>query len=152
MTDFNALLDRKGSSFEKPKPLPAGHFEGVITKMVLKDVNMEREGSKVDVPIGEMFIRATAPRDDVDADALEAYGGLSDRSILRKTWWLEEESVHQFITFCETALGFDPDNTLRQHIDEVVNQGVLMEVINVPKKGDPETVYANIADGGLAQL
>lgn len=154
MTNFNDLLDRQGSSFEKPKPMPTGHYEGTIAKLATKEVNVKNRdtGDMEKRTLGEMFVRATVAKEDVDADALEAYGGLSARSVIRYTWWLEEDSMHEFITFCENVLGFDADNTVREHIDAVVGNVLLFEVINVPDQNDPEKVYANIAKGGFAAL
>lgn len=154
MSDFNALLDRQGSSFEKPKPLPAGHYEGTISKLITKEVNVKNRetGDMEKRTLGEMFVRATSAGEDVDADALEAYGGLSARSTLRHTWWLEEDSMHEFISFCENVLGFDADNTVREHIDAVAGNGLLFECINVPDQNDSEKVYANIAKNGFAAL
>lgn len=87
--DFTEILGQQIGSAPKPKPVPAGTYVGVVEGLP-KIIDVTRKDGKATAYIN-FRINLTEAGDDVDADELEAMGGLTRkdggaRSVSYKAW------------------------------------------------------------------
>lgn len=108
MTDINfaAILDQQVGSAPEPRPLPQGTYIGTISELPKAQSRQTKEGPTGVVTV---TIALTEPTDDVDADDLEAAGGIrlgnGEPKKLRIDYWKDRNA--------ETGWSYQLDNFLK---------------------------------------
>ena len=138
MPDFQELLNKKASEVEPPKALPAGVYQFQIEK---SEFGKSRQKQ---TPFVEFMCRATEPFEDVDDESLEEYGGLSDKSKLRITFYITEDSLFRLTNFFEHLGLEEGDKSINELIPDCPGQ-VFLGTVSHELSQDGETVYANIS-------
>ena len=85
--DFKALLKKPVDSIERPKPLPAGTFFGVVQKYEFG------ESKEKKTPFLRLLIGITGPGDDIDPSDLDGVD-LAKKS-LRKDYYLTDDALYR---------------------------------------------------------
>jgi len=148
--NFSSILDKPASNIERPKPLPVGTYLTIIKGLPRYD-----SSSKKQTPFIEFTHEFIQAQDDVDAEELEALGGLRNKDgtakQMKNTFYLTEASGWRLREFLE-ALGFDFEDgvtTMRQAAEESANSEVYV-TIRHEASDDGKSVFAKI--GGVAKV
>ena len=72
---FASVLDMPASDIERPKPLPVGSYVCVVQGQPRIDKSAKKQTEFV-----EYTLKLLEALDDVDADGLEAVGGIKDKT------------------------------------------------------------------------
>lgn len=136
--NFTSILDRPASSIEKPKPWPVGTYTAVVTGLPRQD-----KSAKKQTPFVEFTLKPLQAEEDVDQEALEAMGGLGEKTI-RNTYYTTEDATWRLIKFLEDCgLEAEEDESIRQLLDKTPGCQVK---INIKHRAsdDGETIFAEI--------
>lgn len=138
MVDFSAVLNKKVEDIEKPKPLPIGTYVCIVDGLgEIKTVG------KDETPCVNFKLKVMSPGVDVDAEALNAAGGVNNRSV-RHTLWLTEDAAWRAKKFLAEDLGIDPHGkTLMELINEAPGRSCMVNIKHRPSE-DGQTLYAEI--------
>lgn len=133
--NFADLAQVKVGEVERPKPVPAGHYQAVITGP------MTQHKAKSGNVAMRFPCKLVAPGDDVDAEALDAAGGLPDKGF-NLDFWMSPDARYRFTDFTK-ALGISDDLNLLEAAEALVdlNEPFLIEAKQEPSERDPEAVY-----------
>lgn len=101
---FADLAQVKASTVERPKPVPEGHYVAQFTGPMKEHVAKSKNTAM------RFPFRPVAPGDDVDAEQLEAAGGLPDKDF-NLDFWMSPDARYRFTEFCQ-ALGANMDLNL----------------------------------------
>lgn len=145
--NFADILDTPMDDVEKPKPLPTGSYVWQITETVL-DQTKPKDG-KEPTPYVSLKCAAVSALEDVDADELEAAGGLrlADGSpkTTKQDFYITAAALYRLKEFASDVIGMDVvGKSTGEVIQELVNQQFVGTIVHVPAKNDPTTVYANL--------
>lgn len=142
--NFSSILDRPASEVERPKPLPVGTYVCAVQGRPRFDKSTKKGTEYV-----EFFLRPMEPYrnedgdTDVDTDALDEMGGLTEKSRLRATFYLTEDAIWRLKKFL-VDLGIEAEGrSLAMMIEEAPNQTVLVS-IGHRASDDGEGVFAEI--------
>lgn len=142
--NFASILDKPMNTIERPRPLPPGTYLCVVAGQPVFGESKEKK-----TPYAEFTYNVVQPQDDVDADALEAYGDVKGKTV-RDTYYLTENSLYR-IKDMLTNCGIDVDGMkLSAAISESPNCQLLVSIKHVPSQ-DGTTVYANVAGTAPAE-
>ena len=133
-TNFQSLLAIQVDSIEKPKPIPAGIYAGVLLGYELKEIG------KNATPGVTFSIRGTAPISDVDEAAFQEAGGMETlaKRKLEFTFYLTQDSQHRLKTFLTETLDLDGSGkTLEDLLQETTGQAVNFILVQKPSSKDP---------------
>lgn len=135
---FSSVLDMPASDIERPKPAPVGSYICVVQGQPRID-----KSAKKQTEYSEFTLKPLEPLDDVDTDALEAWGGIKDKTF-KVTFYHTENSIYRLKEFLE-HLGIDmgEDESLRQAMAEAPGKQVIAHIIHEASQ-DGETVYAKV--------
>ena len=136
--NFGALLDKPSSEIEKPKPLPQGSYVCVVRGLPKFDKSTKKQTEYVEFTYG--ILQAG---DDVDADELEAAGGIAEKTI-RDTYYITENSLwrlKEMLLSC--GLEDSDDVSLRQMIEETPGKQLLVHIKHQASQ-DGTAVFANV--------
>jgi hypothetical protein len=142
--NFGTILDRPASEFKRPKPLPVGTYQCVITGLPRND-----KSSKKGTEFVEFSLRPVEAMSDVDEEDLKAMGGFENKT-LRVTFWLTEEAGWRLGKFLVDDLKIEPEDedgeekSFRQMCSEVQNRQVLAYVKH-QASDDGTTTYAQVS-------
>ena len=137
--NFSSILDQPASEIERPKPLPVGTYVCVVAGLPRHD-----KSTKKQTPFVEFTLKPLQAQDDVDKEALEEMGGLSERTI-RATFYITEDSKWRLKKFLEEDLQIEVgDKTLSQMIDETPGRQCLA-FLKHQASDDGQSVYAQLA-------
>lgn len=100
---FGALLNTPPSETERPKPLPTGSYVAMVQGLPRMDKSSQKQTEFV-----EFTLKLISAGDDVDAEELEAMGGLADKTI-KDTYYLTENSLWRLKDFLANC-GIDVEN------------------------------------------
>lgn len=115
--NFSELLKVAVTSVERPKPLPPGTYDGVITGYETGEAQNEKK-----TPYVRVLIKLSTPQADVDQAGLQQYGGmeaLQKAQPVRNDFWLTQESLYRLREFFENVLGVDVQG---KNFDELLPQ------------------------------
>ncbi len=144
MPNFSEILDRPASETERPKPLPAGTYTCVVAGLP-----EQGESAKKKTPYLRFLLRPLEAHEDVDGEALEAMGGLGNRTI-RADYYLTEDSLFRLKDFIEHCGVEIPDGVkYGALIDQLPNCQVLAVVRH--RATDDGSVYAELAKTAPAE-
>lgn len=129
------LLGKPAESFVPPPVLPVGTYAFVVLKHEFG------ESSKKKTPYVRFHCRPQAAQDDVDQEALAAYGPFNKE--LRLDFYLTEDALFRINEFME-KLGMNTKTSLVELIQSVPGTNFLGVVSHTV--GDDRRPYANISD------
>ena len=134
MPDFNALLDKDPTSFERPPVTPEGDYLAVIKG------KSYGQSSKKKTPFVEFQYGIVNPMPSVPEEALD--GVDLSKVKLRDQFYLTEDAMFRLREFFETV-GCLMDTT-RESIDAATGQQVVVTIGHETSDADPSRIYANI--------
>lgn len=91
MTKLNDLLSKPAEAYVPPPTLPVGTYDFAIVKHELG------ESSQKKTPFVRYHLRPVSPHEDVDAEALSAYGPFNKE--LRLDFYITEEALFRLNEF-----------------------------------------------------
>lgn len=142
---FADILNTPSSEIERPKPLPAGSYVCVVAGLPEFDKSTKKE-----TPYAKFTLRPIAAGDDIDAEDLEAAGGLEGKTI-QATYYLTEASLWRLKKFIQDCgVDVEDDRTLGQQIEDVPNQTVIAYIKHRPS-ADGESMFAELANTAPAE-
>ena len=134
MSKLNELLSRPAEAFVPPPVLPVGTYDFVISKHEFG------ESSQKKTPYVRYHLRPTAPHEDVDQEALTAYGPFNKD--MRLDFYLTEDALFRLREFHE-KLELNTKLPLNELIPSAVNVGVTAAVSH--RNGNDNRPYAEIS-------
>lgn len=150
MTNFTDILNKRGAAVERPKPLPTGHYIGMV-----KGLPEQTTIGKNNTPALVFTIALTQPLEDVDASALLEVGGVGGKT-MRHTLYLQgkddnaqkavEFRLRQFI---EQLGCFDESKTFSEMISETPGRAIRIQVQHRPSE-DGQMIYTDIKSTSAA--
>lgn len=135
---FASVLDMPASEIERPKPLPVGSYICVVQGQPRID-----KSAKKQTEFSEFTLKLLEALDDVDTDALEAIGGIKDKTT-KVTFYHTENSIYRLKEFLEHC-GVDMEDgiSLRQLIAEAPGKQVVAHIVHEASQ-DGEAIYAKV--------
>ncbi len=144
-SQFSALLSKPASQIEKPKPMPAGTYTGIIKGHAF-DVSKQKK-----TPFVRFTIQPVAPGEDVDPEQLEAFGGLnalSKKALTRirgSEFYISEDAQFRLKSFLEDVVGLDlGERSMGEALPETMNKPIGFTIKHVPSE-DGQEIYAEIS-------
>jgi hypothetical protein len=137
MNQFSAILDKPFDEIDRPKPLPVGTYVCIVQGQPRFDKSARKGTDFV-----EFTLKPLAALDDVDADDLEAAGGIAEKTI-RHTFYLTEDAIYRLKEFLLDHLGIEADNA-SDAIPLTPGRQVLVSIKH-QASDDGTRVYANVA-------
>jgi hypothetical protein len=125
---FESILDTPAAGVERPKPLPIGTYTAVI-----KGLYEEITSSKTQTPGVQFTFALTSAGEDVDAEELEALGGITDKFLKNNstTFWTTPTAAWRLTEFLEQACQIDLEGkTIRQALGDTPNTEVRLVIIH----------------------
>lgn len=134
--NFSSILDEAPTEVNAPQPVPQGVYLCTIVGSPRYDKSTKKGTEYV-----EFTLRPISAEEDVDADALEAAGGLEGRTF-RATFYLTEEAIYRLDEFHEhCGLDLSEPMSRRARNDEIVN-GQVRAFIKHSTSSDGTRMYA----------
>jgi len=137
MADFNTLMSKPMDEIERPKPLPAGTYTGIIVSHEFG------KSSQKQTDFVRFMIRVIAPGEDVDPEALKEYGQLGEKSLLRHDFYITEDAVFRLKEFLSDTLGIRADS-INAGLPQTTGMQVGVIVKHEMSQKDPSVVFATI--------
>lgn len=134
---FQSILDRPSTDIERPKPMPVGTYVVVVQGQPKFDKSTKKQTDYVEFTF--KFLEAL---DDVDTDALDAVGGIKDKTI-RNTYYLTEQAAFRLVDFLDHVGAGDEDMSLGQRIPEAVGKQCLATISHRASE-DGQAVFAQV--------
>lgn len=150
MPSFSDALNRSAETIKRPPPPPVGHYIMAVSKVpgAAEPVNTQRfTGSKLTIPV-----QIISPSDDVDTDALEAFGNPAGFNLRLDFMFNEapgeelkfESTLNRVKEFCATA-GLDVSTgTLGEWLVALPGCQFMGELKHRVNPNDIEEVYPEI--------
>ena len=139
MVDFAKLLEVQIDDIKRPKPIPAGNYDGTIVKYEF----LESRGEKK-TPYVEFSIRLESAGEGVDESELVDVE-LSTK-ILRHPFYLTTDAMFRLRDFIETFGESTAGRSVGEMIPDLLNRSVSVEVTQSLNKKDPlAPPYSNIS-------
>ena len=134
---FESILDTPATEIDRPKPLPAGTYDAIV-----KGLPEYGESSQKKTPFCRFTYAIQAAGEDVDAEEIEAIGGLEGKTI-RDTYYTTPDAIFRLTDTLE-RMGIDADGkTVRQMIDESPNCPIKV-VIGHRASEDGQQIFAEV--------
>lgn len=134
---FSDILDTPATDVERPQPLPAGTYSAVV-----RGLPEHGQSSQKKTPFVRFTLAITAAGEDVDAEELEAIGGIADKTI-RSTYYTTPDALFRLTDFLEHC-GIDMEGkTVRQAIEETPNCSVNL-VVGHRASEDGQQIFAEV--------
>jgi hypothetical protein len=135
--NFGAILDQQASEIEAPKPFPVGTYVCVVRGLPRFD-----KSSKKGTDFVEFQLQPVSVLEDVDPDALEEFGGISDKT-LRVTFYITEDAVYRLKDFLVNC-GIEADGrTLSEMINDAPGQ-TICALVSHRASEDGERIFAEV--------
>lgn len=131
--NFGALLNKKMSEVERPKPYPVGTYLCVVQGLPRFD-----KSTKKGTEFSEYQLKPLQALDDVDAGDLAEMGGLE--RVIKATYYHTEGAIWRLKEFLQACLGEDEDISLEEAIEKTPNCQVLVTIKHESSQ-DGETIY-----------
>ena len=119
-SDFRSLLDTPMDEIERPKPLPAGTYFGVVK------TNKFDESSNKKTPYVRFSIQATAAGEDIDQNDLE--GVELGKKTFNKDFYLTPEARYRLKDFLESLGISTQGRSLGECIPEALQAQVMFKL------------------------
>lgn len=118
--DFRTLLQTPMDTIEKPKPLPAGTYHGVVARHEFG------ESSQKKTPYVRFWLQPLSAADDVDPAMLE--GVDLSKKLLRRDYFLTTDALFRLKAFLDSVGVNTTGRSLGEAIPDSTNARVLMQV------------------------
>jgi hypothetical protein len=125
---FESILDTPAADVERPKPLPIGTYTAVI-----KGLYEEGASSQKKTPFVQFTFALTSAGEDVDAEELEAIGGITEKFLKNNStcFYTTPDATWRLTEFLEQACKIDiSDKTIRQALADTPNTEVRLVIIH----------------------
>lgn len=142
--NFEALLNTSMDEVEKPKPLPVGHYQFLVTA---KELGQSKEKK---TPFVSYKCRVMAPLEDVDQDTLSAVKNWNEKE-LKLDFYLTPDSMFRLKDFAAHCQVESSGKSAGQLIDDLLNASFVGQVGHSLSPRDNETVFANIVSTQAAE-
>lgn len=137
-SQFASLLNKPAAEVQKPKPLPAGGYIGVIKAYTFGESRQKK------TPFIQIQIQPTGPGNDVDLGQLEMAGGLA--ALTKRTlkcrgteFYLSEDAQFRLKDLMENVCGIDLNGrTMGDGVPEMVNKTLGFNIKHVPSEDGSE--------------
>jgi hypothetical protein len=140
--NLQELLRKPAESVERPKPLPGGTYNGMISNREFG------ESKEKKTPYVRFMIQLVSPGNEIDPTTLEGID-LSKKK-LRRDFFLTLDAEYRLVEFAESC-GIDKHGrSLAELIEECLNKPVLVEVTQRPSQ-DGSELYNDVANMKGAQ-
>lgn len=161
MSTFESILTSttRLDDIKDVPPLPHGTYLALVDgphQMI--EARNPNPSTGVKTKGAEIQLRFLQPRDDVDADALQAHLAAANRTALREvtmkhTFWDSPYLESSLRDFFRNALGFDGDSTIKENFGNLPGSQLLVTVVNKPftTQGGEMKLRAEIAGFGRAE-
>ena len=146
--NFNDVLKTKVADIERPPLLPVGTYKAVVKKIPSMETSGDGKWDFLDFQLGLI-----AAEEDVDADALKEYGGLSAATIVRQRFMFNKEddaafkrtlfNVKRFL-YDHLQIAGDDNSNLMEVLNQSVNSQCLVFMKWRADKNDAEIQYSEI--------
>jgi hypothetical protein len=135
MVDFSELANVKVGDVQAPKLIPVGHYQAVITGL------MKPHAAKSGNTAMRFPFKLIAAGDDVDAEELQAAGGLPDRDF-SIDFWMSPDARFRFTDFGK-AMGHSDQLNLIELAEALAtsNDLFMIEVKHEPDSRDASKIY-----------
>ena len=134
--DFRTLLQTPMDTIEKPKPLPAGTYHGVVSRHEFGESSQKR------TPYVRFHLQPTSAADDVDPAGLEGID-LSKKA-LRRDYFLTADALYRLKGFLDSIGVSTTGRSLGEAIPDSTNARVLMQVTQ--RAADNGDLYNDVGD------
>lgn len=134
--NFNELLSTPLDTIERPKPLPAGTFEGVIARHEFGESNTKK------TPFVRFWVQPTAVGEDVDQSLMEGID--LSKKILRREYYLTADALFRLKSFLESIGVSTTGRSLGEAIPDSTNARVLVQVTQ--RTADNGDIYNDVGD------
>lgn len=137
MTNFMHLLDKKVSETERPKPLPVGTYDTVITGYTTGTSQQKQ------TPYVEFALKVLSPRDDVDPEEWAQVKNPTEAK-LKTQFYLTEDSMWRLQDFLAKA-GFDTssDMSYAEMLAECAGRNII-GIVSHRQSQDGESVFPEV--------
>jgi hypothetical protein len=134
---FESILDTPIANVDRPQPIPVGTYDVIVRGMYEQGVSNVKK-----TPFVQFAFAITAAGDDVDPDALEAIGGLSDKVFKNNStkFYTTPDSLWRLTDALE-AMGIDDldTKTVRQALAETPNSACKILITHVTSEDGSQT-------------
>lgn len=132
---FASILSRRSGEAERPKPLPPGNYEFLIT-----DYEFD-ESRRKKTPFVRFDCRPVSAHDDVEQDDLPTNW---NEKTTRHTFYMTDDALYRLDEFLADVLGIElSGREYNETIPEAINQSFVGEITHSVPEGD-NPPYANI--------
>lgn len=118
--DFSKLLSKPADDIEKPKPLPAGTYNGSVAKYEFA------ESKEKKTPFVRFMLSVSSAGPDIEPESIEGID-LSKKQ-LRRDFYLTDDAMYRLKEFLESLGISSPGRAIGEMIPEALNCGVIIEV------------------------
>ena len=137
MVDFANLLKKPADTIEKPKPLPAGTYHGMISKYEFG------ESKEKKTPYCRVSLAIHRGGADVEPDMLT--GVDLAKKQLRRDYYLTDDAMYRIKELIESCGVDATGRTMGELIPELVNKPVIISVTQRPSQ-DGSELYNDVAN------
>lgn len=138
MVDFSQLLSQRVDDAKPPQPLPAGTYEGLITKYEFK------ESKEKKTPMLAVSVKFLAAREDVDP------AGLTEIDLPKiervYNFILSDNARFRLAEFIKSCGIPTTGRAFSETVPEINNQSVLIKVSNRLDPRDPTKTFWDIEE------
>jgi hypothetical protein len=129
---FADLKNVKVGEVEPPKNMPAGHYAAIFSGPAKEHVSSVKKTLALRFPL-----KITRALDDVDAEELEAAGGIPDKDFTID-FWMSPDARYRFTEFGK-AMGHSDDLNLIELAEALATSGEEFQVsiTHEPRQDDP---------------
>jgi hypothetical protein len=123
MPDFRTLLSKPADQIEKPKPLPAGTYNGVISKFEFGESRDKK------TPYVRFHFALQSAGDDVLANYADQLAKIDlAKKQLRRDFYITDDALYRLKDFAESCGQSTSGRTLNEVIPLLQNSAVLISV------------------------
>lgn len=130
LANFSDLANVKANTVEAPKALPAGHYTAQFTGP-MKPHKAAKSGNQA----MRFSFKLLAAGDDVNADELEAAGGLPDKEF-NLDFWMSPEARYRFTNFACNEMGLSDDMNLIELAEALIAENKPFSIQNKPRQSE----------------
>lgn len=149
MINFNEVLNMKAGEIEKPPLIPTGTYIARVHK--IPEIG-EVGGQDNRYQTIDFMFKLISPREDVDVDQLEEFGGLNNTFARKRFMFSEndEAAVKREVYNVKRLLldhlkvSGDDDTKLSELLNNSINAECLIFMAWRPDKNDKEVIYSEI--------
>lgn len=136
MTTFAELAQVEVGSVERPKPMPEGHYQALITGPAKEHIAKSKN-------LALRFpFKLVAPGEDVDADALEEVGGVPDKEYYLD-FWMSPDARWRFTEFGKAIGAVNDEMNIIEAAEAVAGCGTpfLIQAKQEANPDNPEQIF-----------